>query len=321
MSLRRLLNRLCLLLGLLPVGCVTHLQPTVPMGAQSGDLSLQLKMLKASTGRTFVLETHSQVQHTIRQGWLTVPTRAPCSGGESMDEVEVDGLEMTEAVLPPGVHELHARFLTHQSDFRLDVVLDLRLADGACVRSPVISQSLPLEVPSRPLLTFSTDVNGDSDLSGLRAVVGLQVGAAAWVGRFLLGGDVGAGMAMCNTETCGRTSDDNLRTSFTFPLQANASYRIGDVQRDLLFSTFLVGLRYSFFPISLPALGGERRFLVHGSYATFTWAFADPIRGPFLHQERRPLYQLVIPVGVLWEPDGQKAGFTGGMSVRVLLPL
>jgi hypothetical protein len=291
------------------------------MGARSGDVSLRLKQLDVSSTREFILESRSQVQHRIQQGWLTVATRIPCSAGEPVDELVVDGVASNQAVVPPGVHEVRARFLSRYNEFHLDLVLDLRLADGACLRTPVISQSLPLEVPKRPLLSLAMDLVGNSDLSGLRAVAGFQAGAATWAGRFLLGAEVGVGSAMCNAGTCGRDDDNNLKGSVTFPVQAQASYRLGDMQKGMLFSTFLVGLRYSYFPIKLSTLDGDRRFSAHGGYLTFTWAFADPIRGALLHQERRPLYQLVIPVGVLWEPGANKAAFTGGMALRFLIPL
>jgi hypothetical protein len=291
------------------------------MGAQSGDVGLQLKMLNVSMSREFVLESRSQIPHRVQQGWLTVATRLPCSQGEAVDEIAVDGVATSEAVLPPGVHEVRARFLTRYNEFNLDLVLDLRLADGACLRTPVISQSLPLQPPNRPMLSLSMDIAGDSDLSGLRAVASFQAGAAIWAGRFLLGGDVGAGMAMCNVNTCGRDGDNNLKSSFTVPAQADVSYRLGDLQRWMLFQTFLVGLRYSYFPVSLPTLDGDRRFSAHGGYVTFTWAFADPMSGALVHQEHRPLYQLVFPVGVLWEPGANKAAFTAGAALRFLVPL
>lgn len=291
------------------------------MVARSGDVSLQLKQLKASSTREFVLESRSQTQHRIRQGWITVATRVPCSAGEPVNQVAVDGVASPQAVVPPGVHEVRVRVAAHADDFELDLVLDLRLADGACLRTPLLSQSLPLEVPNRPLLSLGLDMVGNSDLSGLRAVLGVQAGGAVWVGRFLLGAEAGAGSAVCNEGTCGLGTDKSLKMSLTIPVQAHASYRLGNFERGLVFHTFLLGLRYSYFPISLPALDGGRRFSVHGGYVTFTWASADPLRGALIHQERRPLYELVFPVGVLWEPGANKAVLTGGLAFRLLLPL
>lgn len=316
MSSRRLSGRTLLPLALLSLGCVTHLQPTVPMGARSGDVDLQLKQLNVFTGREFVLESRSHRPHRIERGWLTVPTRVPCSGGEPVDKVAVDGVAASRAALPPGTHELRVSFFERNNEFTLDLVLDLRLADGACLRTPVISQSLPLEVRRRPMLSLSTGLLALTELSGLEAVIGYQVGVATWAGRFLLNGEVGPGVSACAEGVCGPASK-NHQASFTLPMQADVSYRLGESVSDM----FLVGLRYSYFPIRLSALDGERRFSVHGGHATLIWASGISLRGAVIHQERRPLYQFVIPVGVLWEPGANKTAFTLGIAVRLLLPL
>jgi hypothetical protein len=293
----------------------------VPTAARSGDVVLQFKELKVASSRDFVLESRSQVEHQIRQGWLSVPSRLPCSEGEPMDEVKVDGITSTDAVLPPGQHKVRARFSNRYSELDSDLVLDFRLADGACLRTPVISQSIPLEVPNRPQLSISSDLVGNSDLRGLREILAFQVGMATWVDRFLLGGEAGVGFTMCNEGTCGRDEKKQLNSGLTFPVQAHVSYRLLERSDGRIFESFLLGLRYSFFPLNLPTLEGDRRFSAHGGYVTFAWAFTDPMPGLLVHQERRHLYEVIVPLGVLWEPRSNKTVFTGGMAVRFLLPL
>jgi hypothetical protein len=290
------------------------------MGARSGDVDLRLKLLDLSTSRQFVLESRSPTPHRIERGWLTVPTRVPCSGGRPVDEVAVDGVAASMAVLPPGTHEVRVSFFENQDEFTLDLVLDLRLVDGACLRTPVVSQSVPLEVRKRPMLSMSTGLLGNTELSGLEGVIGYQVGLATWAGRFLLDGEVGPGVSLCAESVCGPSSK-NRQASFTLPVQASASYWLGEFSHSSASERFLVGLRYSYFPIRLSALDGERRFSVHGGYATFTWASGGPLPGTVIHQERRPHVQFVIPVGVLWEPGANKTAFTAGIAAKFVLSL
>src|SRR5438045_3515171 len=126
--------------------CVVQFQPTLPMASRSDDLLLDLKALRFRKEVQVVFRSDGPSAHTIRAGWLTVPTRAPCSGGQETSRVAVDGV--SGAALPAGTHEVTAAFEAGDAS-ELDLVVDLQLDDGACARAPAISQSIPMMASDR----------------------------------------------------------------------------------------------------------------------------------------------------------------------------
>src|SRR5262245_56533886 len=110
------------------------------MRARSRDVALELEALRLGNAREVVFQSESTAPLAIRQGWLTVATRAPCTGGAEAIEIVVDGGASQPGVLPAGAHELAVQFDHGLGDFTLDTVVDLALEGGACVRAPAVSQ-------------------------------------------------------------------------------------------------------------------------------------------------------------------------------------
>jgi hypothetical protein len=304
------------------IACASaNYQPTLPMRARSGDLQLDLQKLHAGASREFVFQSRSPTPHTIRQGWLTEALRAPCKGGEEMIGAMVDGAAGT--ALTSGTHELAVKFPGVPSDLALDLVVDLRLDDGGCARAPGLSQSIPMEAANRFTLLLSMPVFGGSDLRGLRTVYGFGVGAGAWFGRFLLTGEVGFGLAVCNESTCDR-EDKSLASKATFPLALEARYFFAPRFTPTGSGIGLLGLRYGFIPIVLPGRSGEQRFAVHTISAGPGWAFMifHTGAGPFRHAERTVLMETLIGPGLTIEASGEhQVALSLGLTFRVLLPL
>lgn len=305
------------------LACATRYHPTIPMRTRSGDVSMELKVVSAGGGRELTFESRSTVPHSISYAWLTVPTRVPCSGGAEVDRITVDGDPTSAGSLSPGTHEIRARFDPADNDFLLDTVLDLQIENGGCIRAPAVSQVIPLVPLKRPLLLVSMNLDGTQNLSGLRAVVGLQAGGAVWLGPLLVAAQAGIASTTCHADDCGKNSEGMLRTGLAFPMTLDTRYKVGSVVRGRLFNVVSVGARYSFIPVSLPALEGERRLSVHGFHGVFSWAFADAVRGPFEHRERSSTFEMSIPIGVLVDPDApsHKVAFAAAMCLRYLWPL
>jgi hypothetical protein len=307
----------------LVVGCA-QFQPTLPMRAQTMDVDLQLDTIRAGGAKELVYTSRSTQAHQIGRAWLTVASRVPCVGGAEADRILVDDGASAAGSLPPGSHEIRTRFAPYADDLRLDLVLDMEIESGGCLRAPAVSQSVPFDAPKRFVLTTSIDVGGNGDLGGMQATGSLRVGGGGWVGPLLVTAVVGFGGATCNETTCGRDTDNSLRDGLVIPAALDLRYSLGSHTSNGPFTNFLlVGARYSIMPTRLPALDGERRFLVHGIQGVLSWAMADAIRGPFLHKERMPLIELAVPVGVYWSPDvpTNHLVFAVGMDVRFLVPL
>jgi hypothetical protein len=291
------------------------------MGARSGDLQLELGLFRAGFWNEFVFQSRSTVPHSIRQGWLTVASRAPCSGGQEATKIAIDGGGGDS--LSPGVHEVAIKFGAAPAGMELDLVVDLGLDDGLCARAPAISQSIPMAAPNRFVMVGSMALHGGSDLRGLRATYGFRVGGGGWLGRFLLTAEAGVGAAVCNDSSCGRDSDGNLKSGVAFPLAVDVRYSFAPEVSSTI-DAFFLGAGYSFMPVRLPA-SEERRFGLHGLHVApgFAFGFFPMGNGPFIHAQRTPLYECLLPIGVLIDPSGssRKVGFSAGMSFRMLLPL
>jgi hypothetical protein len=303
------------------MGCA-HFEPTVPMQARSGDVVLDLKEVTVFAGRRVVYRAHSDGPHVIREAWLTVPTRSPCSGGARAESVDIDDGRGAPGELPAGDHEVSVKLDT-SGDFALDVVVDMEVDDGACLRAPAVSQSLPMVAPRRIVGIFSMDLSGTSSVSGLDSIYGVRVGAGGWLGPVLLTAEGGIGGSTCTPGVCGRGSDNSLRSGLAIP--ATVAFRVspGSLVINRLLSVWLVGARYSFASVGLPTPEGDRRFATHSFQGVVSWAVADGGRGPFTHVERSPLSEFAFPIGVIWAPDAPagKVAFVAGLELRFLIPL
>jgi hypothetical protein len=304
------------------LGACGHFVPTVPTRSRSGDVDLELVEVVTGPRIGLVYRSQTGASHAIRRAWLTVPSRAPCSGGAEATEIAVDGQPAPDGVLPAGAHEVRVR-LEAGTHFTLDTVVDLQIEDGLCARAPAVSQSLPFESARRTLLVTSIGLNGNGDLDGLRGLVDFRIGAARWAGPVLLSAEAGIGAATCNPAVCGMTKNGEAKSGSAVPLSADARVAFDWGTLNLLTNFGLLGARYKFTPVTLPAMDGDRHFGTHGLFGVLGWAFTDAVHGPFHHVERGPLIEMSIPIGVLVAPElaTQRAAFSIGFDMRMLFPL
>jgi hypothetical protein len=325
---------------LLPaVGCSAHFRPTVPMRARSSGIELQLESVRLGRSASLTYRSRSQSLQVVQRAWISAPFTAPCSVGIEATQIVVDGRADGGGALSPGTHEVVVTFRTRddrnegadvdggsETTWNLggENVLDLETVDGACVRAPAVSQSIPLAGSGRVVLAGSMLLDGNTDLSGLTGMFGGRVGGGVWLGRVLATAEAGVGGAMCNFGSCGKRDDGGRYTRVTFPAEASVRYSLGPVLTNAALTNFvMVGARYAFAPVELPAMEGERKFLVHAFQGVLSWAFRDTLRGPFVNLERTPMFEVAIPIGVVVAPNGptSRVGFGAGMSLRFLIPL
>ena len=310
-------------LAVLAPACV-RFTPSLPTAARSGDVELRLQYLRmGGPSRGLAFGSHSAVPHTIRRGWLTVATRDPCSGGADVKAIEIDRGAVQDGVLPPGSHELAVRFEDPLDDLSLDVVVDLEIDEGACLRVPAISQSVPFEAEKQFVIVSGLGFEFNPDVSGLRGLFDFHAGAGAWVGPLLLTGQVGVGASLCNEGTCGRDEDGNLNSGLSIPFTVDARYAFGTATMNKLVNIGLVGARYSFAPVSLPTtMDGDRRFAVHAFQGVLAWGY-DTLKGPVRHVERTLPFEFAFPFGVLVDQGAPQHGvvFVGGIEIRFFFHL
>ena len=298
-------------------GCLrAELRPTLPMPSHSEGVDTRLEALNVGREREFVLRMTSGAPHHIHRAFLTVPTRLPCQGGLEPLALAVDGI--AGVVVAAGEHEVRASFA--RDDFSMDLALDLDLDDGRCVRTAVYSTSLPFEARSRPVVSVSFPVLGNASLRGLRGIMAPQVGIGKWFGSLRLFGELGVGLAFCDERTCGKDGQGQNRTGWAIPFNLQASYRATRWELPNATSFGLVGLRYSYVPLSLPTLAGDNRFAVHGLHAELGFGLAEVLKGNFRHLERAEDIEVMLPVGVVIDPVG-KVAFSAGIAARFLIPL
>jgi hypothetical protein len=298
-------------------GCLrAELRPTLPMLSHSEDVDTQVDALDVGLKREFVLRMTSPAPHRIRRAFLTVPTRLPCQGGLEPLAVSVDGLP--GLTVPAGEHEVRASF--ERDDFSSDLVLDLDLDEGRCVRTAVYSTSLAFEAASRTVISVSMPVLANTSLRGLGGIIGGQLGVGRWLGPVRLLGEVGVAGGYCRKATCGADDQSQAKTGLAIPLSLEATYRAFQLDLPRGTSFGLVGLRYSYVPVRLPTLAGDDRFAVHGIHAELGWGLVESLKGNLRHLERVEGIEVMLPVGVLVDPAG-KAAFSGGIVLRFLIPI
>ena len=303
------------------LGC-PRFEPTLPMHARTGDVDLTLTSV-GFRGPQIGFTSRSTAPHTLMRAWMTVPSRSPCGGGLEADALTVDDGRGPAGALTPGTHRIAIRVPEHSLDYTLDIVADIEIEDGVCLRAPALSQSVPLVPPRQPVLVISTGLVGGADLSGLRAVTSLEVGVGAWYGPVLLNAQLGVGVAICTPAVCGMDSKGQLNSGLAVPLALEARYAFGGGIIGRMQSAWFLGGRYAFEPVWLPAIGGDRAFQVHTVEAVLAWGFGDAVPGPFRHVERSVPFELAVPLGVAVAPDGleRQVAFTGGFEVRYLFSL
>jgi hypothetical protein len=295
-------------------------EPRIPTGARSGDVELALVHVAAGRQRDFVFTARADSAHALKRGWLTVPTRAPCSGGEELEALLVD--EGMTGMLPPGTHQLRATIPAKLFDLQLDTVMDFEV-EGGCLRTPAVSQSVPLVARRRPILVFATAVDANSALSGLQDLVAFRLGGGGWFGPVLATGELGLGVAECKKSVCGENDNGGPRNRLTVSGAASAQVLLASGRLLGDFSALTMGARYSFAPVTVPALDGDRQFAVHALQAVPGLSVGYGGVGPFQHQERGPMMQMTFPIGVVHAPGApnERTAFVIGLELRVLLPL
>jgi hypothetical protein len=320
---------------LLTFGCAAATyEPTRPLRARVADpdvdVDIQLERLRFGSEAEVIFAVRAGKPHVIRHAWLTVPDRSLCTGGKDAVRVVVDDRTGQDDFLPTGSHQLRLAFPAPATDLDLNLVADLAFTDGGCVRTPVVSQSFPFTATrARFAIVGSTGIDGNSSLDGLKAIYSFSLGAGLWAGPMLLSAEVGVAEAMCETETCGvrEGTQGALRTGVTFPVSVGVRYPLwanfyGPTHMMLVPT---IGARYLFAPIDLPGLDGHHRFAVHGLEAIFAVASSMTTTGPgpFLHGERTPSMEVLVPIGVMLAPAarGDRVAFTAGLSVRAFFHL
>lgn len=298
------------------MGCLrADLRPTLPMLSHSEGVDMRLEALGVGREREFVLRMTSSAPHRIRRAFLTVPTRLPCQGGLEPLAMTVDGIE--GVVVAAGEHTVGASFI--RDEFAMDLVLDLDLDQGRCVRTAVYSTSIPFEARSRPVVSVSFPVLGNASLRGLRGIMAPQVGIGKWFGRLRLLGELGVGLSFCDERTCGKDGQGDNKTGLAIPFSLQASYRVAQWELPNATSFGLIGFRYSYVPVSLPTLAGDDRFAVHGLHAEVGFGFTEILKGNFRHLERAEGIEFVLPVGLVIDSAGGVA-FSAGIAARFLIP-
>jgi len=287
------------------------------------DVDLQLESLRVGGSQEVAYATRSIEPHQISHAWLTLPTDVPCTGGAEADRIIVDDGRGAPGALPRGTHEIRARFDTSVRDLTLDLVVDVEIEHGGCLRAPAVSQSLPMVAPRRFVLVTSLDGGGNADLGGIRGMFGLRLGGGGWLGPVLVTAVAGIGEATCADQTCGKGADNMSRSGLAIPAALDLRYSVGSSTNGPFTGVLLVGARSSIMSARVPALDGDRRFLLYGLQGVLGFAWSDAPQGPFLHRERTPLAEFAIPVGVYWSPDTptNHFAFALGLDVRFLVPL
>jgi len=290
------------------------------MRAQSNDVELELQTLRVGLFPEIALQSRSSTPHVIQRGFLTVPTRSPCSGGAEITAFTIDG--QTAEILSPGTHSVKALFQDQLNGYTMDVVIDVEMVDGACVRAPVLSQVIPFAPVRRLVLVVGGGADGNTALAGVKASADFHLGVGTIWRSVLLTGQVGAGTAQCVSAVCGPGDGDKARIgpALVGSLAAIRAFPLpGGAWRG---SMLTAGARYSFMATRLPALDGNQRLEFHRLQALVGWALGVGFAGPLRHREMTPVLDFAIPIGIMAEQSAfTRVAFVAGVEARFLFDL
>ena len=282
-------------------------------------MEVVLKYLRIGRFGELVFAAHSESTHVISRAWLTEPTRSPCTGGQEVNDLHVDGHSW---VLPAGDHEISVWPNTGNVDLSLDTVVDIE-TDQTCLRAPAVSQSLPLDAPPRPALVSEMTVLFTPTPVGLRAFVGLEGGVGAWVGAVQVIAQAGYASAICQEWACGRDAQGNLRSGAAIPVSVEVRRALGVATVNHFANVLFLDGSYTVTPFWLPLPGGDQRFTAQSAFGEIGWGFVEVPPGPLRHLERAAPIEMAIPLGVTIQTGGGNAHtvFSGGLVLRLMLPL
>ena len=307
---------------LVPAGCGVRFQPAVPMRAQSGDVELDLTSIRVGLSPEIVFTAHSTAPHTIDHGYLTVATRAPCTGGADLSRISIDGEPVGTRLLSAGTHTLRIESPDRMKGYTLDIVADFAMVDGTCARVPVLSQSIPLDPQPRFVLVLGAGALGNTTLAGVKASADFQIGGGATAGPILVTGHFGVGTVQCVASLCGPGDDGKARTAPSYGGALTASGGLPLSGTALQGSILTLGARYSFSTTRLPAMEPARRLDFHALQALIGWGMGVGFPGPFRHRGMTPFIEFAIPVGVMAEQSAlSQVALVGGIEARFLLDL
>ena len=314
-----------MLLAALAVGCGVRFRPAVPMRAQSDDVELELVSMRVGLSPEIVLTARSSVPHVIERGYLTVATRAPCTGGAELTRIAIDGEPARSTTLPEGTHTLRIDSPDRLKGYTLDIVADFAMEDGTCARTPVLSQSIPMDPGRRVVVMLGAGALGNTTLAGIKASADFQLGAGASVGPMLLTAHFGVGTAQCVASLCGPGDDGKAKVATTVGGGLSAIGGLPLPGAAFRSSVVTLGARYSYFTTRLPELASGQdgpRLNVHALQALVGWGIGIGFQGPFRHRERTPFMEFAVPVGVMAEQRAfSQVAVVGGIEARFLLDL
>ena len=303
-------------------GCGVRFRPATPMRAQSADIALDLTSIRVGLSPEIVFTVHSDVPHAIDHGYLTVATRAPCSGGADLTRISIDGQPAGARLLPVGTHTLRVASPDRMKGYTLDIVADFAMADGTCARVPVLSQSIPLDPEPRVVLLLGAGALGNTTLAGVKASADFQLGAGATIGPILVTGHFGVGTVQCVASLCGPGDGGKAVTAPSYGGALTANGGIPLPGTALQGSVLTLGARYSFSTTRLPAMDPSRRLDFHALQALIGWGMGVGFQGPFRRRGITPFMDFAIPVGVMAEQSAlSHVAVVGGIEARFLIDL
>lgn len=140
------------------------------------------------------------------------------------------------------------------------------------------------------------------------------------MGRLRLLGEVGLAVGVCDKSTCGKDEQGQAKAGLAVPVSLEATWLA--FQWDLARATSfgLIGFRYGYVPVSLPAEGGDDRFGVHTVHVELGWGWAELLKKGHRNVQRAEAMEVTVPVGAVIAPGGQ-AGFSAGIAARFLIPI
>jgi hypothetical protein len=304
-------------LGVCVAAACARYAPMQPMRTRTSDGEMQFRHVRMAFKRDFVFDTRLSGAHTIRHAWLTVPTRDPCTGGAEVADIAIDGNAAAGGALPAGDHVLTVRFDNNQVDLSLDAVVDLGVDDDECWRVPVVSNSIGFEVENRWPLITGMNAFFTRDVRGMESIVDFRAGTGRWVGPFLLAAHLGIGPSQCNVTTCGKPDNRERYNGLALTATLEAKRAIYTHYAGEMTNSPFLGARYTAASVGLPALDGDRRFIVHLLQGVLSWGTWTDFKARIRYIERSYPLEIGVTIGALVDPTGpQRYAFVAGFDLR-----